>query len=304
MALYAMPLAMRSPTAAQQVRGGTESQSTVDHDILHDIQQSIIPPEVASRRLTLTLLKPVTASDNLEQQSKGVDSFSGIDSETQLNQALQTWLGSASTHGMQQDSSVATSRGWIIVKADSSKSAFWQGSESSGSESKWFSKMETGTSDSRASVVTDATTFPSLFTPESALWHKGPSPTLAPLLVEDPFADIDGTSDLSDLQTCTRASTIFDDQASSILGSRRTSVHSTWHNDDLSMTRSVSASSTPVAVPSFEKSRATNFLKVDIEVEISTEIAFRSARSKSTFVDLLDRAAATKLFNMGDAFPQ
>ena len=137
------------------------------------------------------------------------------------------------------------------------------------------------------------------------MWQKGPSPTLAPLIVEDPFADIDCASDL---QGRTHASTVFDDQAtslpSSLLASRRTSIHSAWPHDALAMTRSVSALPTTAAVSAFEKTSATQFAKFDVEVEISNNIVISATRSRSTGAELLDRSEAARLLATGNAFPQ
>ena len=261
--------------------------------------------------VTLTLLKPIAASNDLSRFSGDMNPLSEIKSRSELNQAVQRWLDPAASHGAHEDSSDA-SRGWIVVKADvpnvktdalQARPNLWSDPTSPGLDSKWFGANDL--SDSLAPSITDSSTFPSFFAPDSVLWHKGPSPTLAPLIVEDPFADIDNASDLGDLQTGTRSSTIFDDQASTFLGSRRTSIHSAWQSDDLSMTRSASASST---IPGclLDQTGATKFAKyeIEIDVEISTEIGFHSARNKSTRADLLDRSAVAKLLETGHAFLQ
>lgn len=303
MALFALPSAMRE----SRLDEGTSTSASQTGDILDNIQQSVVPPGMAKRRITVTVLKPVTESDDSTQLSEGLDSFSAISSKAELNQAVQRWLSPTPSADAQRVSQ-GVSSGWIVVKCDAAVSTpqvgfnLWTGSTSASLDSKWFATNDF--SDSLGPVNPDSSAFPSFFTPESALWQKGPSPTLAPLIVEDPFADIDDTSDLSDLQTGTRSSTIFDDQASSFLGSRRTSIHSAWHSDALSMTRSASAASTSPTIAALDNTSATKFVKFDIEVEISTEITFHGARNKSVRPEFLDRAVAAKLLETGDVFPQ
>ncbi|KAJ9108113.1 hypothetical protein QFC19_002578 [Naganishia cerealis] len=316
MALFALPAANRSsqfraPCPASKDHDPNSSSTAESTGILHSIQHSILPGGSSKQNVSVTLLKPLIGAEDLAGSCMRTQSIQQAKSENELNQAFQDWLGQSTIAVAEQETSAAP-RGWIVVKSkplntkdlasSTASPEFWQGSESE-SHLDLFNMIQDHDSIARAPMSADCA-FPALFTPDSALWNKGPSPTLAPLIVEDPFADIDCASELVDLQHRTRASTVFDDQSSSFMSSRRTSIHSHWHHDDMAMTRSVSAMPTINAISSFEKSTAIKFAKIDLDIEIQTSIVFKAARCSSDSSSTLDRTEAGRLLTSGASYPQ
>lgn len=318
MALFALPAVNRS----SQQTASCHSTASLDNNIpstaessgiLHAIQQSVLPGSRNNGNVTVTLLKPLTAGDDLAELQETTQSLQEARSESELHQVFQNWLGQSVAEAQKDDS--ASPRGWIVVKPDSmdarglgsltGSANLWPQSESEllRTQSKLFTIMSEHDPSASASMAADST-FPALFTTESAPWHKGPSPTLGPLIVEDPFADIDCTSDLMDLNHHTRASSAFDDQSSSFMSSRRTSIHSLWHSDNMTMSRSASTSSSSNATSSFEKSTAVKFAKIDVDVEIQTFVIFKAARTRPDSSSFLDRTEAGRLLTFGASYPQ
>ncbi|KAJ9120874.1 hypothetical protein QFC22_002809 [Naganishia vaughanmartiniae] len=317
MALFALPTANRScqtascpPLSSLEVKTPSNVEPT---GILHSIQQSIIPSSTSKQNVTVTLLKPLTAAEDLVSSHKKAQSLQEAKSETELNQAFQHWLGESGAEA-HEDHSTAP-RGWIVVNADyadargldsfTGSADFWQQSESEllKTHPSMFTIMSQHDPIVNGPIPVDGA-FPALFKLESGPWHKGPSPTLGPLIVEDPFADIDSASDLEDLYHHTRASSAFDDHSSTFMSSRRTSIHSHWHSDNMTMSRSASALPSTNATSSFEKSTAIKFAKIDVDVEIQTSVVFKTAHSKSDSPSLLDRTEAARLLTSGASYPQ
>lgn len=246
-------------------------------------------------------------SDDSEQLSAEARSCAmDASTESALTKVVRSWLGQPTTNGAPEN----PLKGWLIVAPNREKPTTFAKHDfghwdeaTTGSfmpDSDLFKTTAENASD--AQLGANASRLSSLFAP--ALWQNGPSPTLAPFIIEDPFADVDCASDLSDLQSRTRASTVFDDHASSLQGSRRTSIHSTWPHDPLGMTRPASALPTTAAFSDFEKTSSTAFAKFEVEVEVSAKIVISSARSSSTGPEVLDRSQAAKLLGSGHAFPQ
>ncbi|KAJ9105264.1 hypothetical protein QFC21_001631 [Naganishia friedmannii] len=318
MALFALPAANRSSRQTASCISSASvdpaAASTVEPTgILHSIQQSLLPGGTSKQNVTVTLVKPLTATE--DHAASYTPSLQDAKSENELNEAFQSWLGQSGTETQKDDS--ASPRGWIVVQPDSAYSKrmgsftcsadFWRQSESEllKTHPNSFAMMSEHDAVTSASMAADSA-FPALFTRESAPWHKGPSPTLGQLIVEDPFADIDCTSDLLDLNHHARASSAFDDQSSSFMSSRRTSIHSHWQSDNMAMSRSVSTSALPStdALSSFEKSTAVKFAKIDVDVEIQTSVVFKAARSKLNSSGFLDRTEAGKLLTSGASYTQ
>lgn len=307
MALLAMCAALREAASVEAKSTAPTNRLARDSRILDAIKCSTslsAPTQVVS----LTILKPLMPADDFERLSAATVSLQAGTPDSDLDKVVQSWLGhSTSSHSFQR-----SPMGWLIVSPNTANMTSpskdvpdsWKGSFNGSCmpDSDLFDTMTSDAMDARLGM--GITTFPSLLAPGGALWQTGPSPTLAPLMVEDPFADIDCASDLSDLNSRTRASTVFEEQSSSLLSSRRTSIHSTWPHDVLAMTRSASALPTTAAVTAFEKTVSTKFAKFECEVEFSTEIVIRSARSCPAGAELLDRSRAARLLAGGNAFPQ
>jgi hypothetical protein len=308
MALLAMCAAMGQAHSARRKPASPSRLPAHDSRVIDAIQRTILPSESRKQTVALTVLKPIMPSDDSEQLSAEARSFAvnASGSDSALNKVVRSWLGQPTSTGSPQD----PPKGWLIVAPISEKPmtfakqdfGHWDAA-TPGSfmpDSELFNTMAENASDAQSAA--DSSRLSLLFAP--AMWQNGPSPTLAPFIVEDPFADVDCTSELSDLQSRTRASTVFDDHASSLLGSRRTSIHSTWPHDPLGMTRSSSALPTTAAFSDFEKTSSTAFAKYEVEVEVSAKIVISSARSSSTGPEVLDRSQAAKLLGTGHAFPQ
>lgn len=241
MALLAMCAAMRQAASVEAKPTAPTNRLVHDSRILDAIKSST-SLSAPAQSVSLTILKALLPADDFERISAGMVSSQAGTPDSDWDKVVQSWLG----HSMSSQSSQSSPQGWLVVSSKTDKMTSpssdvprsWQGS-SNGSgvpDSDLFDMMTSDAMDARLNM--DITSFPSLLAPGGALWQTGPSPTLAPLVVEDPFADIDCASDLGDLNSRARASTVFDDQASSLLSSRRTSVHSTWPHDVLGMARS------------------------------------------------------------------
>ncbi|GHJ84441.1 hypothetical protein NliqN6_0843 [Naganishia liquefaciens] len=308
MVLMAMCAAMTHVASSE---ASLRIQPALDTRISDAINYSIGQSAHSKQAVSLTLLRPITAEDDFGRMTTGTMSLKDDAANSAVNHLIHSWLGRSAS----SDSSCSLQsppKGWIIVSSSNEKIPSPYQDKSPMDRESFNEAFAPGPNlfDTVVSRVTDlqlnmdTAAFPSLLAPAGALWQDGPSPTLAPLMVEDTFADIDYASDLSDLQSRTRASTVFDDHASSLLSSRRNSIHSTWSHNMLGMTRSASAMPTIAAVTAFEKTASTKFAKFDCEIEFSTEIVIDSARTGSTGAELLDRSQAARLLATGNALFQ